>query len=114
MNLRTGKTIGFGGERGSKAAATRPAGNPVNTATAATGRGLGSLIRAPSTSRRYNLTISMSIRNLLNHTNPGPINGDVTSPLFGQANQIAGTPNGEGFWKTADNRRLKLQIRFTF
>ena len=56
----------------------------------------------------------MSIRNLLNHTNPGPITGDITSPLFGRANQIAGTPNGEGFWETADNRRLELQIRFTF
>jgi len=114
MNLRIGKTIGFGGERSSRAADTLPAGNPANTATAATGRGLGSLIQAQNTSRRYNLTISMSIRNLLNHTNPGPITGDITSPLFGRANQIAGTPNGEGFWETADNRRLELQIRFTF
>jgi Carboxypeptidase regulatory-like domain len=114
MNLRIGKTIGFGGEKGSKAADTPPAGNPGNTATAATGRGLGSLIQAPNTSRRYNLTISMSIRNLLNHTNPGPIEGDITSPLFGKANQIAGTPNGEGFWETANNRRLEMQIRFTF
>ena len=115
MNLRIGKTIGFGGERGSKKAVDTPAaGNPANTATAATGRNLGSLIQAPNTSRRYNLTISMSIRNLLNHTNPGPINGDITSPLFGKANQIAGSPNGEGFSENADNRRLELQIRFTF
>jgi len=53
----------------------------------------------------------MSIRNLLNHTNPGPINGDITSPLF---NQMAGNTNGEGFSENANNRRLELQIRFTF
>jgi hypothetical protein len=115
MNLRVGKTIGFGGERASKkSAATPTAGNPVNTTNAASGRGLGSLIQTPTTSRRYNLSISMSIRNLLNHTNPGPINGNITSPLFGRANQIAGTVNGEGFSENGDNRRLELQIRFTF
>ena len=115
MNLRIGKTFGFAGERGSKRSADAgsavPAGNPAN---AATGRGLGSLIQPPSTSHRYNLTVSMSIRNLLNHTNPGPINGDITSPLFGRANQMAGNINGEGFSENANNRRLELQTRFTF
>jgi len=114
LNLRVGKTIGFGGERGGKKSPDTPVGNPANTATAASGRGLGSLIQAPSTSRRYNLSISMSIRNLLNHTNPGPINGDITSPLFGLANQSAGTINGEGFSENANNRRLELQLRFSF
>jgi len=28
---------------------------------------------------------------LLNHTNPGPIIGNIASPLFGQANQPAGS-----------------------
>ncbi len=115
MNLRVGKTIGFGGERSSaKSVASTPPGTPVSTASAASGRGLGSFIQAPSTPSRYNLSISMSIRNLLNHTNPGPINGDITSPLFGRANQTAGTINGEGFSENANNRRLELQIRFTF
>ena len=56
----------------------------------------------------------MSVRNLLNHTNPGPITGNITSPLFDRANQIAGTPNGEGFLENAVNRRLEMQIRFTY
>ena len=56
----------------------------------------------------------MAGRNLLNHTNPGPIIGIIGSPLFGQANQMAGGPNGEGFSENADNRRLELQMRFTF
>jgi hypothetical protein len=56
----------------------------------------------------------MSIRNLLNHTNPGPIIGNITSPVFGMSNQIAGAPNGEGFYETANNRRLELQVRLNF
>jgi hypothetical protein len=58
----------------------------------------------------------MSIRNVLNHTNPGPIIGNITSPLFGQANQSAGssTLGGTGFSEAANNRRLELQTRFTF
>jgi hypothetical protein len=84
VNLRVGKTISFGPEQGK------------------------------SGTRRYNATISLSIRNLLNHTNPGPITGDITSPLFGRANQMAGSVNGEGFSENASNRRLEMQIRFTF
>jgi hypothetical protein len=58
----------------------------------------------------------MSVRNVLNHTNPGPIIGNITSPLFGQANQPAGSGNlgGTGFSEAANNRRLELQTRFTF
>jgi hypothetical protein len=72
------------------------------------------LFSPPTTSRRYNLSIGMSARNLLNHNNPGPIIGSLASPLFGRANQIYGTPNGEGFSENASNRRLELQIRLTF
>jgi hypothetical protein len=68
----------------------------------------------PKPDRRYNLTVSMAGRNLLNHTNPGPIIGNIRSPLFGFANQMQGGPNGEGFSENADNRRLELQTRFTF
>lgn len=66
--------------------------------------------------RRYNLSVSMAVRNIINHTNPGPIIGNITSPLFGQANQPAGanTLGGTGFSETANNRRLELQSRFTF
>ena len=62
--------------------------------------------------RAYGKTIT--IRNLLNHTNPGPIIGNITSPLFGQANQMAGNQNGEGFSENANNRRLEMQLRLAF
>ena len=65
-----------------------------------------------ATNRRYNLTLSIQVRNLLNHVNPGPINGTLTSPLFGQSNTLAG---GFGaFAESGNNRRLELQMRFTF
>jgi hypothetical protein len=85
VNLRAGKTIAFGPEQ------PKSAGG-----------------------RRYNVAISLSMRNLLNHTNPGPIIGNITSPLFGRANQMAGNVNGEGFSENANNRRLEAQIKLTF
>jgi hypothetical protein len=114
VNLRVAKAIGFGGETG-RAAEQRPSATAGGaTAAQASGRGLGGIIGMPKTVHRYNMIIAMSIQNLLNHNNPGPITGDITSPLFGSANKIAGGPNGEGFFETADNRRLEAQIRFTF
>jgi hypothetical protein len=115
LNLRIGKTWGFGPEKGAggSGVASRDAKQTI-------GQGLGpptggrGLFTQPSTARRYNLTLGMSGRNILNHTNPGPIVGNITSPIFGHANQIAGTPNGEGFLENANNRRLELQIRFTY
>jgi hypothetical protein len=56
----------------------------------------------------------MEMVNILNHTNPGPIIGNITSPLFGRANQPAGGGGPGGFSEAANNRRLELQARFTF
>jgi hypothetical protein len=115
FNLRIVKTIGLGGERGGSSASQQSGGGTAAGMQAATtGRGLGNLIGNPSTSHRFNLVIGLSVRNLFNHTNPGPIIGNITSPLFGFANQVAGGPNGEGFYENANNRRLESQIKFTF
>jgi hypothetical protein len=93
VNLRVGKTFGFGSERKSAKS--------------------GGIFAAPS-ERRYSLIVSLAARNILNHTTPGAIIGNVTSSLFGRANQMAGGANGEGFSENANNRRLELQTRFTF
>ena len=111
VNVRVSKTWGFGPEKASGTARDQRPAATGPTLTAPTGRGLFS---TPTTTRRYNLIVGMSVRNLLNHTNPGPVIGNITSPLFGQSNQMYGTPNGEGFSENASNRRLELQIRFTF
>jgi len=109
VNLRVSKTFGFGPEK-AKASGMTPAnmgGGPGHDHGP-----MGGVFASPTTDRRYNLTISMSGRNLFNHTNPGPIIGDITSPLFGQANSMAG---GFGaFSENANNRRLELQMRFSF
>ena len=116
VNLRVAKTVGFGPEKGggsgSGGAPTLSSGQRQSLATGAQG-GMRGLF-GETAPRKYNLILSMSFRNLLNHNNPGPIIGNITSPLFGRANQVAGQPNGEGFSENASNRRLEMQIRFTF
>jgi hypothetical protein len=112
-NLRLGKSIGFGGERGGSGAAMPSSRGGGGTFGMPSG-GFRNLLGSPSTNKRYNLIISMSVRNVLNHNNPGPITGNITSPLFGRANRVFGTINGEGFSENASNRRLELQIRLTF
>jgi hypothetical protein len=62
----------------------------------------------------YTLSFAMASRNILNHTNPGPIIGDITSPLFGHANQPSGGAGNGGFSEAANNRTLEFQTRFTF
>ncbi len=105
VNMRLGKTFGFGPERQSSAGGPGPMGGGHNS-------GFHSIFGDTPTSKRYNLTVSISARNLLNYVNEGPIIGQITSPLFGQANQVAG---GYGaFAETANNRRLELQMRFLF
>jgi hypothetical protein len=55
----------------------------------------------------------MQIRNVMNHNTPGPIIGNITSPLFGLANQPAGDGGGI-FSESVNNRRLELQTRLNF
>lgn len=97
LNLRISKTWSFGPETG-----PAPAGAPRGP------------FGPPPSPHRYRIGLGLSVRNLTNHTNPGPIVGSIASPLFGQANQMYGQVNGEGFSENASNRRLELQVRFVF
>jgi hypothetical protein len=120
LNLRVGRTFRFGATKEGAAAANTGAGvpgggggenrnapaSPFGVAGAAQGGGA-------SKDRRFSLTISMQVRNVTNHNNPGPIVGNIASPLFGRANQPAGSGNGL-FSESANNRRLELQTRLTF
>jgi hypothetical protein len=93
FNMRFSKTIGFGS---TKATVNSP--------------------QQQNEKRRYGLICTLQMRNLLNHNNPGPIIGNIASPLFGKANQPAGssTQTGTSFSESATNRRFELQMRFTF
>jgi hypothetical protein len=67
---------------------------------------------ASAGARHYNLTVSVAARNALNRLNPGPIIGNINSPLFGQSNSIGG---GSGaFGGNANNRRLEFQVKLDF
>jgi hypothetical protein len=128
LNFRLSKTFGFGGSRESSAnnqnfgGGGPPGGGrgggrggPGGGFGGGPGGGPGAFFRGfggGSTGQRYNLTLSLQARNLLNHVNPGPINGIVTSPLFDESNSLAG---GFGaFAQSGLNRRIDMQLRFTF
>ena len=115
VNLRVQKIFEFGNGENSGAASTGqpgsgPRGGTPGVFTPAGGPGGAASNSGP---HRYSLSISMSIRNIINHTNPGPIIGNITSPLFGLANQSS-DGGGFGFSESANNRRFELQTRFTF
>ena len=67
--------------------------------------GLGS-----ATNRRYNLTFSINARNVFNNINFAPLVGNLSSPLFGEPNAIAGGPYGSA----SAPRKLELGAVFTF
>jgi hypothetical protein len=112
LNLRFSKVFAFGpaGEGSVSTGGGRrgQSGGPFSLSGGSAG--------STSTGHRYNLTISLSTRNILNHNNPGPIIGNIASPLFGLANQPygIGALGGTGFSESANNRRLELQARFSF
>lgn len=112
-NLRISKAFAFGASK-DKTASNNTSLPKIDAAQMSSPGALRGLFTAPPLEGRYNLTIGLSIRNLTNYSNPGPIIGTLTSPLFGQANQLAGGPNAEGFSESASNRRLELQLRFEF
>lgn len=63
-----------------------------------------------SSGQRYSLTIGISARNIFNQVNEGTPVGVISSPIFAQANSLAGGP----FGSQAASRRVDLQIAFSF
>ncbi|MEQ1352685.1 MAG: carboxypeptidase regulatory-like domain-containing protein [Candidatus Acidiferrum sp.] len=120
LNVRLSKSFGFG----KKAEATATAvGGPGAGGTFGRGPGRGGGGRgggggggrgggfdAGSTNHRYNLTFSVSARNIFNNVNLALPIGNLSSPLFGQSNGLA---SGFGSSATA-NRRIDLQMSFNF
>lgn len=115
VNLRIQKIFEFGrGENSGAATTGQPGSGPRGgTPGVFTPTGGPGGPASQSAGHRYSLSISMSIRNIINHTNPGSIIGNITSPLFGLANQPSDA-GGFGFSESANNRRLELQTRLTF
>ncbi len=119
LNLRLAKTFGFGSERtgtggeqgggGGRRGGGDGGGGPRGRSGPFGGPGSGGGLGA-ATNRRYSLTFSVNARNLLNHVNLATPIGNLSSPLFGQSNGLAGGP----FSSAASNRRIELQASFSF
>ncbi|HVN04696.1 MAG TPA: carboxypeptidase regulatory-like domain-containing protein [Bryobacteraceae bacterium] len=110
LNMRLSRTWGFG--------TTKFAG-PSGGARASGGGGFGGRMgggRGPfggtTTEHRYNLTLSISARNLLNHVNYTTPVGVMGSPFFLQSTSISGGYMAEA--TPTDNRRIDIQLRFQF
>jgi hypothetical protein len=116
LNLRLSKTFGFGKELsqpGGFGGGGGPRGGPrrgLGGQGLSGGAGGGPFGFGSTTNRRYNLTLSISARNIFNNVNLATPIGDLNSPLFGQANNIAGFFGAS----SVANRRIDLQARFTF
>jgi uncharacterized membrane protein YgcG len=125
INLRISKVIGFGpevttnaragGNRGGGGGGGRGGGGRGGRGGGGGGGFGGGGGDSEGSGKRYNLTLSANIQNLLNHTNLGNPIGNLSSPLFGQSNTTAGGFGGGGGANvSAGNRRIELQARFTF
>ena len=131
VNLRVGRTWGFG-ERTTTAAGVTGGGDGGGGGPRGGGRGPGGPggmrmggggggrggFDGGSSGKKYTVNLSVSARNVLNHVNPGSPIGDLSSPNFGVSNSIAGGgfggPGGGGGGGSANNRRIDLQLRFSF
>ena len=63
---------------------------------------------------RYNLTLSFNFNNILNHTNLANPVGNLGALLFGQSTSTSGGFGGFGAGGAAYNRRIDVQLRFSF
>ncbi len=122
VNLRLSKTFGFGPERNTTPAQSGMGGGMGGRHGGGGGPhgggmrmgGMGGMFGDTTTSRRYNLVVSINARNLLNSTNEGMYNGNLSSTYFGTSNALASGGFGPDRGNAATNRRIDLSLRFTF
>jgi len=117
VNLRITKAFSFG----ELPAATQPLAQPRSGAGSAASTPGSSGTRGSQTrpaEKRYRLTLSLQVQNLLNRTNGGIPIGNLSSPLFGQSiSSTAGLRFSGGIGgnnSAAANRRVDLQVRLSF
>jgi len=64
--------------------------------------------------KKYSLTASVQASNALNHTNLAAPVGNLSSPYFGESIATAGGFAAMGGGSSTYNRKITLQLRFTF
>ncbi|MBA3442253.1 MAG: TonB-dependent receptor [Pyrinomonadaceae bacterium] len=124
VNLSISKRFGFGTVPGAAALAAQSASTPQGggqpggggrggRGPGGPGGGGGPFGQGPGggPEKRYNLALSIQVRNLFNHVNPAPPNGNLSSTFFGQSLRTGGGFGGGG---VAGNRVVQAQLRFSF
>jgi hypothetical protein len=101
---------GGGGDHGPGGGGPRGGGMPGGGMVRMGGGG-GPFGGGGGNAKRYNLTLSLNANNLFNHVNASVPAGNLSSPLFGTSNSLAGGGFGGG---QAANRRVALQAQFSF
>src|SRR6185503_16972015 len=111
LNLGISRSFAFGNIPAAPAA-TGPAAKPGNAAAPANSPAPAN---GPSPEKRYTLTLSVNIQNLLNNTNLSNPIGNLSSDRFGESLSSAGSfgfgPSGSA---AAGNRRIQIQVRLGF
>ena len=134
VNLRVSRAFAFGVINRGNAAAQRPAsgtgarpgpaGVPGGSAAAGGGARVAGIGAGPQgggaaarSEKRFNLNVSISFQNILNHVNLATPVGNLSSPNFGESLATGGLLVG-GFGPTgssgAGNRRIFAQVRLNF
>jgi hypothetical protein len=121
VNLGISRAIAFGEvPAAANLGPSQPAGNKAAAVASAKpdatkAAGTGKPSAAPPAEKRYTLTFSVNIQNLLNSTNLNQPVGNLSSPQFGLSTATNGSfgfgPSGSS---AAGNRRIQGQIRFSF
>jgi Carboxypeptidase regulatory-like domain len=137
-SLRISRTFGFGGESGP---ARRTQGGGDSRRGGNTGRGpggprgpmipggggggergpggmMGGFGGGGGSQAKYTLTFAVFFQNILNNVNPAIPVGNLSSPLFGESQGLAGSFGGFGGFggggANSGNRKISLSVRFNF
>ena len=140
VNLRVGKTFGFGRTQGAQTGGTgrqgqgsggtggqpvmigTPGGGPVSSGSGSGGPGGGGMRMGGAgfggdARKPYNLNIGVNFSNLFNKVNLGTPIGNLASSRFGQSTSTSGGFGGFGGFgggTSGPNRRIELQMRFSW
>jgi hypothetical protein len=113
INMRVSKVFGFGKEGASGSTSQGGGGGDRRHGPGGFGGprgGHGPWGGGATTNRRYNLTLSMHVINLLNTVNYGSPVGNLSSPDFGVSKTLQGGP----FGSNVAVRRVFMQAQFSF
>ena len=116
VNLGISRSIMFGNVPAPPAPAVAPGTAKPGAATQASAPAAGAKPSSgPTPEKRYTLTFSVNIQNLLNNTNLSNPIGNLSSPRFGESTSTANSFGfGPGGSAGAGNRRIQVQVRFGF